>query len=118
MLRGPITRWLTLATAMAPLVACSPTIRQPQLLHPGPAPFQRNNAEQFDPYPANDVGPEIVGGRPPDYAIPPNEVERARQGMPNGPRSQLPVLVPQMPAYVPTLPPTVTPGPPPVEYRY
>jgi hypothetical protein len=111
---------LALVVAVAPLAACSPTIRQPQLLHPGPAGVQRHNAAQFDPYPPNDVGPKIVGGRPPDYAVPPNEVTRSRQFMPNGPRSALPVLVPQVPAYtpvVPTLPPT-TPTSPPVEYRY
>jgi hypothetical protein len=30
------------------------------------------------------VGPEIVGGRPPDYAVPSPEVQRARMGMPIG----------------------------------
>ena len=67
------------------LVACSSTIRKPRLASPGTAPFQRHNAEQFDPYPQNDMGPEIVGGRPPDYAVPVPEVERARMGMPLGP---------------------------------
>lgn len=60
-------------------LGCSPTIRRPQLYHPGPAGFQRQNATQFDPYPPNDVAPEIVGGRPRGYQKPPNEVERARQ---------------------------------------
>lgn len=67
------------------LTACSSTIRRPRLASPGTAPFQRHNAEQFDPYPQNDMGPEIVGGRPPDYAVPVPEVERARMGMPLGP---------------------------------
>lgn len=120
--------------AIVPLAACSPTIRKPQWLHPGPAPLQRANAVQFDPYPPNDLGPKIVGGRPLDYAVPLNEVTRARQFRPNGPRSQMPVLVPQTPAYVPTVPGTLpvqampvqslpvqalpSSGPPPVEYRY
>ena len=64
---------------LLPLSACSSTLRTPQLLHPGSAPFQRQNATQFDPYPMIGVGPEIVGGRPIDFQKPPNEVERARQ---------------------------------------
>lgn len=71
--------------------ACSPTIYKPTLLHPGPAPFQRNNAQQFDPYPPNDLGPEIVGGRPKDYQKPPNEVTRARQQQPIAPWRQAPL---------------------------
>jgi hypothetical protein len=66
------------------LTACSPTIRMPRLESPGTAGFQRHNAEQFDPYPQNDMGPPIVGGRPPDYAVPRPAVERARMGMPLG----------------------------------
>ena len=64
---------------LLPFAGCSPAVRTPQLLHPGPAPFQRHNATQFDPYPQIDVGPEIVGGRPIDFQKPANEVERARQ---------------------------------------
>ncbi len=69
---------------LAELTACSPTIRWPRLASPGTAPFQRHNAEQFDPYPQNDMAPAIVGGRPPDYMVPINQVERSRQGMPVG----------------------------------
>ncbi len=61
------------------LVGCSAAVRKPQLLHPGPAPYQRYNATQFDPYPLNDLGPEIVGGRPIDFQKPANELERGRQ---------------------------------------
>jgi hypothetical protein len=106
---------LALAAALLPMAACSPTIKKPQLLHPGPAPFQRANAEQFDPYPQNDVGPEIVGGRPPDYAIPRDEVTRANQFRASHQASAAPILVPQTPIFAPTLPPA---APPPVEYRY
>ncbi len=61
------------------LAACSRTVRKPQLFHPGPAGYQQFNATQFDPYPQNDMGPEIVGGRPISYQRPPSEVVRARQ---------------------------------------
>ena len=75
-------RWtaiLGLAFLLPMLTACSPTLRRPQLVGPGPAPLQRYNATQFDPYPPNDVAPPIVGGRPIDFMMPPNEVERGRQ---------------------------------------
>lgn len=71
--------------------ACSSTIYKPTLLHPGPAPFQRNNAQQFDPYPPMDLGPEIVGGRPKDFQKPPDEVTRARQQQPIAPWRQAPL---------------------------
>ncbi len=76
---------------LASLSGCSPTIYKPTLLHPGPAPFQRNNALQFDPYPPNDMGPEIVGGRPKDFQKPPNEVTRARQQQPIAPWRMAPL---------------------------
>lgn len=64
---------------------CSPTIRMPQLLHPGPAGYQLQNAEKFDPYPIVDMGPEIEGGRPIDFVQPRSEVEQARTQLPVGP---------------------------------
>ena len=73
---------------------CSPTIRKPQLFHPGPIGYQRNNAEQFDPFPPNDVAPPIVGGRPKDFQKPPNEVIRSRQQLPLGPWRASPTPVP------------------------
>jgi len=72
-------RFLVVLLLLLPLTACSSTVTRPTLLHPGPAYFQRNNAQQFDPYPPNDMGPEIVGGRPIDFQKPPDEVRRARQ---------------------------------------
>ncbi len=57
----------------------------PRLLHPGTAAHQRYEAEQFDPFPQNDMGPAIDGGRPIDYQIPISPIRRARQPMPIGP---------------------------------
>jgi hypothetical protein len=74
----PALLFLSVIPACAALSACSPTIRKPQLLHPGPAPYQRANAEVYDPYPIPDLGPDIVGGRPRDFQKPRNEVERAQ----------------------------------------
>ncbi|MBX9789309.1 MAG: hypothetical protein K2Y37_10370 [Pirellulales bacterium] len=49
----------------------------PQLFA-GPSQIQRERATQFDPYPDQDMGPEVVGGRPLDYNRQIPEVERSR----------------------------------------
>ena len=33
----------------------------PDVFHPGPAPYQRKQAELTDPYPEPDTGPDMVG---------------------------------------------------------
>lgn len=48
----------------------------PRWFNPGPAEYQRAEAEIYDPYPDPDTGPEIVGGRPLDYGHPTPEAER------------------------------------------
>ena len=78
-----ITRWQLFAVAMLMLAAgCTVEaqryIRFPSFTNPGPAPLQRAEAIQHDPYPLNDVGPEIVGGRPLAYQQSLPEAERAR----------------------------------------
>ncbi len=90
---------LALLLLTLPLAACSSAVRKPRLLHPGPANFQRNNATQFDPYPPNDMGPEIVGGRPRGFQKPPNEITRSRQNSPIAPwrTPAAPVLPPVIP---------------------
>jgi hypothetical protein len=102
--------------ALTTLPACSPTIRQPRLLHPGPASVQRYNAAQFDPYPQTDMGPEIVGGRPIDYMVPVPEVERANQHR-NGERA-IELATPGSPGLLtraPAVAPVFTPaGPQPI----
>jgi hypothetical protein len=97
---------LTLLVLLSTAIGCSATVRKPQLEHPGPANYQRNNAVHFDPYPPNDTGPEIVGGRPPGYMVPPNIVDRARQQQSNQPwrSSASPPLIPTVPLAPP--PPT------------
>ena len=50
----------------------------PPIFNPGPAELQQARAERFDPYPENEPGPEIVGGRPLDYDRPPAEPLRSR----------------------------------------
>ncbi len=50
----------------------------PRLLHPGSEEYQQVRAERFDPYPLNDVGPPIVGGRPMAYDMPAPWAERVQ----------------------------------------
>ena len=126
---------LLIVVASLAAVGCSSAIRYPKLHGPGPAKYQRANAEAFDPYPLPDLGPPIDGGRPREFGIPRNEVERAqdysivqaaRRGQRPGPptaaiaappmvASPPPFTVPSTaPAFVPTTPtiPVYTPQPP------
>jgi len=77
-------------------------IRFPSLFHPGPAGYQRAEAVVHDPYPLNDVGPEIEGGRPLEYLQPVPEVVRAQMAAPR-PIGVQPPPFPVLPA-----------GPPPI----
>jgi hypothetical protein len=109
------------AMAMS-LSGCAPemaSLRQ-SFAHPGPAAYQRAQAIQHDPYPLNDVGPEVVGGRPREYQIPINEVERARlaaprpAGLPGAPAPTV-VIAPApgaAPAYSAVPAPNASPYPP------
>jgi hypothetical protein len=88
-------------------------IRFPDILHPGWANQQRRDAIEHDPYPLNDVGPEVVGGRPREYQQPVREVERARMfsTRPLAARPTLPLSTPPPPVVAP--PPVITtPFPP------
>ena len=106
---------LLIVVASLAAVGCSSAIRYPKLRGPGPAKYQRANAEAFDPYPLPDLGPPIDGGRPREFGIPRNEVERAqdysivqaaRRGLPAGP-STTAVVGPPM---VASPPPFTAPG--------
>jgi hypothetical protein len=87
-------------------------VRFPDFLHPGWARQQRSEAIEHDPYVLNDVGPEVIGGRPREYLQPVNEVERARMNAPP-PVAVQPVPVLSVPATPPvtTTPPVVTTPP-------
>ena len=54
---------LTLVCAAAS--GCS--LARPNWLHPGPTLEQQQRAVLFDPYVDNDLGPEVVGVRPPGF---------------------------------------------------
>ena len=50
---------------------------------------QRARAVIHDPYPLNDIGPEVVGGRPRDFYNPQSEAKRAQLTR-NSPINELP----------------------------
>lgn len=60
------------------VAGCS-SLARPSWSHPGAAPAQQSRAEQFDPYPENEIGPPIEGARPRGFQQPPSETTRARQ---------------------------------------
>ncbi len=53
-------------------------ITGPDVWHPGSAQSQQRRAERFDPYVDNDIGPAVLGGRPPGYEEPIPETQRSR----------------------------------------
>jgi hypothetical protein len=76
-------RWpLALVSICLMVTGCTAEVhrymRFPDFMHPGWANQQRRDAIEHDPYPLNDVGPEVVGGRPREYQQPVREIERAR----------------------------------------
>ncbi len=72
--------WIMLV-ALATASGCSSEaaryIHFPELHSPGTATQQRGESIVHDPYPLNDIGPPVVGGRPLAYQTPVPEVDRA-----------------------------------------
>jgi hypothetical protein len=101
----PILFALMIAALAAGITGCLPEREElaQSLAHPGPTAYQRALANQHDPFLLNDVGPEVVGGRPRDFDMPMNEVERARLGR-TPPPGVAPIVAPAV---------TVTPVPAP-----
>jgi len=70
--------FLALLVVLATGISGCKSVAPPNWFHTGPAEYQQRRAEQFDPYPENEPGPEITGGRPREYEKPIPEVDRAR----------------------------------------
>ncbi len=68
---------LVVLVLVSPLVGCQ-GMRRPQWFNPGPIDYQRQQAQRFDPYPDQDVGPRMEGTRPPGYQQQGAEPTRAR----------------------------------------
>ena len=50
----------------------------PSWFQPGPPEYLQSQAEQFDPYPETESGPDAMGARPLEYDKPPAEVLRVQ----------------------------------------
>jgi hypothetical protein len=73
---------LVVVAILAGASGCS-DMSPPDLFNAGPARYQQMRAQRFDPYPENDIGPEVVGGRPLGYQKPVAEPSRARWQLKN-----------------------------------
>jgi hypothetical protein len=65
--------YLIALLALAPMCGCLAT---PNIVHPGTEQYQQARARVFEPYPENEPGPPIAGGRPREYMNPVAEVNR------------------------------------------
>jgi len=68
------------------LVTSGCVVRTRDIFHPGDAPTQVARAQVNDPYPLPDVGPPMVGVRPPGFEAPRAEILRVQ------PRRDEPIL--------------------------
>ncbi len=71
-------RWRQIAVlcvAISVFTGCN--VARPRLFQPGTQEQQRFNATIHDPYPDQDAGPEIVGGRPREFSSPRSEPARS-----------------------------------------
>lgn len=75
MLRHALT--LTLCCASLAIVGCRSMM--PTVFNPGNTDVQRANASRHDPYTDEDLGPEVVGGRPREFQKPRPEPVRDQQ---------------------------------------
>jgi hypothetical protein len=78
---------VSLAALASLALGCGPSVRMPNLFHPGTAGQQRTAAIYHDPYPLEDAGPSDPGSRPQEYAKGVPEVTRSRL---LSPRSRVP----------------------------
>ena len=57
-------------------------VKGPNWFHPGSTAYQQSQAQRFDPLPANNIAPEVVGTRPRDSQIAAPEPTQARWPVP------------------------------------
>lgn len=72
------SRSVLIATLLAAATSGCQGTKWPTIFPSGTAKQQQQQAQKFDPYPQDENGPAIVGGRPINYDKPPVESTRAR----------------------------------------
>jgi hypothetical protein len=80
----------------------------PNVVHPGSVDYQQQRARIFEPYPENEPGPPIAGGRPREYQNPVAEPDRV---MPR-PGEQILWPLPQAASPAPVAQPAIITPPP------
>ena len=116
-MRGIVSRIVLSAT----LSACSGCLSVPNLAHPGTEERQQARAQVFEPYPENDAGPPVVGGRPREYQDPRPAFTVLQDMHANGASGRAavdPMLVPCPPqtSPVPAAQPPIVTAPPAIYY--
>ena len=71
-------RWAPLFVMTIWLNSGCQSMGRPNWFNPGPAQYQRAQAQRFDPYPDQNIGPAMAGVRPREYADQLPEATRAR----------------------------------------
>ncbi len=109
----PIRRVAFISSLAAAFAGCSGLQRPYDFWNPGDARYQRSVAVAHDPYPLNDLGPPIDGGRPRGFQKPLTEVQRSQlYNPPQRPLRPLPTVQPAVVTPGPMQPLTPSPWPP------
>ncbi len=66
-MRRTLKPWICSLLAAPAIGVCGCQLPPPLFGPRGPMGYQQREASVFDPYADNDLGPEVVGGRPRDY---------------------------------------------------
>ncbi len=69
--------------AFLAVVATGCRVAGPQVVDARPPWLQRRQLQRFDPYPDENIGPEVEGGRPPDFGQQRSEAAQSRWVLPN-----------------------------------
>ncbi len=102
-------RGILLLIALSVVLPTCGCLATPNIFQPGTEAHQQTRAQIFDPYPENEPGPPVVGGRPREYENPPAEVTRVQ------PRLGEPVFAPYPQSQAPQAPvaqPVIVTAPP------
>jgi hypothetical protein len=93
---------LRIASLILLFIIAGCQLAPPQVVDLRPYWLQRAQVQRFDPYPDNDIAPEVGGGRPPDFGQQVNETQRSRWVV-REPSQRF--LLPQNGSFQPVLPP-------------
>ncbi len=82
-----LVSWLAMVSVVGVSSTGCSSLAKPHLATAGPVEYQQRQAERFDPFPDNNLGPAIVGGRPREFDAP-------REPLPLRPTAPPPTFAP------------------------